>query len=174
MSKRLLWIGMPLAVAVIGAVGLFAARGLADEREGADGPWMRWGHEAPWGHWGDDAPWGRWDHWGRALMERMDADANGTLTSAEVEAFAAARAAEIDADKDGTVTVGELDAWIEQQRLKRLAERLARMDTDGNGTVSVEEFRAFHVWRMARLDRDGDGTIEPDELRRRGWMHRDR
>jgi hypothetical protein len=170
MSKRLLWIGLPLAVAVIGAVGLFAARGLADEREGPGGPWPQWGHEAPWGHWGHDGPWG---HWGVALMEGMDADGNGTLSSAEVETFVATRAAEVDADKDGTITVEELDAWIEQQRLKRMAERLARMDSDGNGTVTVEEFRASHVWRMARLDRDGDGTIEPDEMRRRGWMHRD-
>lgn len=149
MSKRLRWIALPVAVAVLGGAGLLAAQGLADEQD--------W-HGGPWGGWME------------GLVERMDTDKDGAVGRAEVQSFEAARAAEIDADKNGAITVAELVAWIDRQRTQRLAESLARMDGDGDGAVSVEEYRTEQIWRMARLDRDGNGVIGPDEMRVRGRM----
>lgn len=113
----------------------------------------------------------RWHGGGHGFMgslHEMDVDANGSVTRAEVDAFAAARAAEIDADKNGEVTVAELEAFREAQRQKRLAERLAAMDSDGDGKVTVAELEAASTWRFARFDRDGDGTIELRRMGRHG------
>jgi Ca2+-binding EF-hand superfamily protein len=152
MTKRLQTLKLPLALATLAVVGGFAAVSLADDMGK---------HE------------GRHGHWGRMMLTEMDADKDGTVTRAEIEAYEAARAAEIDADKDGTITVEELIAHREKMRQQHMAERLKAMDQNGDGNVSVEEYEAAHAWRMARLDRNGDGKIEPDEMRfrHRGERH---
>jgi hypothetical protein len=148
MIKRLHAMKLPLALATLAAAGaIAAAASIADE--------PREGH-------------GRQGHWGRAFLTQMDADKDGTVTSAEIEAFQAAHAAEIDADKNGTITVDEMIAHEEKMRTQRMADRLKAMDRNGDGNVSVEEYEAARTWRMARLDRNGDGRIEPDEMRFHG------
>lgn len=105
------------------------------------------------------------------FLQAMDADKDGAVTRAEIEAASAARAAEIDADGNGSISAAELLAWHDAQRQKRMEQRLAAMDSDGDGTVSVAEYEAASNWRLARLDRDGDGKIERHELRRHGHRH---
>jgi Ca2+-binding EF-hand superfamily protein len=147
MMKRLKTMTLPLALAALVAVGGTAAVSLADE--------MGKHH-------------GRHGHWGRMMLTEMDADKDGTVTSAEIAAHEAAQAAEVDADKNGTITVDELIAHHEKMRQQHMAERLKGMDRNGDGNVSVDEYEAAQTWRMARLDRNGDGKIEPDEMRSHG------
>lgn len=147
MMKRLQTLKLPLVLAAVAVVGGFAAVSLADDTGK---------HE------------GRHGHWGRMMLTEMDADEDGTVTSAEIAAHEAARAAEIDADKNGTITADELIAHHEKIRQQRMADRLKAMDRNGDGNVSVEEYEAAQTWRMARLDRNGDGKIEPDEMRFHG------
>lgn len=108
----------------------------------------------------------------QGMFQDMDADQDGVVSRAEIEARNAARADEIDADKNGAITAAELLAWHDAQRQKRMEERLAAMDSDGDGTVSVEEFGDASTWRMARFDRNGDGEIEMREMRRHGERYR--
>jgi Ca2+-binding EF-hand superfamily protein len=146
MMKRLHTLRLPLAAAALTIAGGFAAVSLADDMGK---------HEGRHGHHGD---------WSRMMLTEMDADKDGTVTRAEIDAHEAARAAEIDADKNGTITAEELIAHHEKMRQQRMAERLKAMDQNGDGTVSLDEYEAAQTWRMARLDRNGDGKIEPDEM----------
>lgn len=147
MMKRLQTLKLPLALAALTVVGGFAAVSFADDMGK---------HE------------GRHGHWGRMMLTEMDADKDGTVTRAEIEAHEAARAADIDADKNGTITADELIAHHEKMRQQHMADRLKAMDQNGDGNVSIEEYEAAQTWRMARLDRNGDGKIEPDEMRFHG------
>jgi hypothetical protein len=113
------------------------------------------------------------DH-GAAFGEKIDADGDGQVKLAEVEANAAKRAAEIDANADGRIDATELQAH--HDKLRRLAseKRLLRFDANGDGSVTVDEFASGQSERIARLDRDADGVISGDELksRRHGRGHR--
>jgi Ca2+-binding EF-hand superfamily protein len=144
---------LPLAIAAAGIATFVGTRSFADSRGiGPEG-----------GH----------GHWGRGMIQEMDANKDGKVTQAEIEAFQAARAAEIDADKDGKITADEIQAFREKQRAKREAEKLARMDANGDGSVSVQEYEAAQTWRLARMDRNGDGTIDEQDMHGRngGGMH---
>ena len=144
MIKSLQTLKLPLMLTALALVGGFAAVSFAGDMGK---------HE------------GRHGHWGRMALTEMDADKDGTVTSAEIKAHEAAEAAEIDADKNGTITVDELIAHHEKMRQQHMADRLKAMDQNGDGNISVDEYEAAHTWRMARLDRNGDGKIEPDEMR---------
>jgi hypothetical protein len=153
--QRLKTMTLPLALTALALVGGFAAVSFADDMGKHGG---RPGHHG---------------HWDRMMLTEMDADKDGTVTRAEIDAHEAARAAEIDADKNGTITVDELVAHHEKMRQQHMAERLKAMDQNGDGNVSLDEYEAARTWRMARLDRNGDGKIEPDEMQshHRGERH---
>jgi hypothetical protein len=137
---------LPLAIAALVAVGGIASVSLA-EGMGKHGGWHGF--------------------WGRMMLTELDADKDGAVTRAEIEAHQAARVAEIDADKNGAISAEELSAHHERMRQKHMAERLKAMDANADGSVSVDEFQAAHAWRMARLDRNGDGQIDAYEM----WPH---
>jgi EF-hand domain pair/EF hand len=154
MLKRRYLKYLPLVIAAAGIATFVGTRSFADSHAmGPDG--------------------GR-GHWGRWMFQEMDANHDGKVTQAEVDAFEAARAAEIDANHDGKITADEIQAFREKQRAKREAAMLARMDTNGDGTVSVQEYQAAQTWRLARMDRNGDGTIDEQDMHGRdgGGMHR--
>ena len=105
------------------------------------------------------------------LFERMDADQDGSITKAEVEAAAVARFTEADANGDGLLDADEMAAAGEgrnaERRAKRIAKHMERADTDGDGAISLEEMTASGGNRMDRmfenLDADGDGVITQAE-----------
>jgi Ca2+-binding EF-hand superfamily protein len=124
--------------------------------------------------WGHDGRAGMGRHMARQI-EQMDANKDGSLTRAEIEAFQAVRAKEIDADKDGIITAAEFVIFQQKERERRAGEFLKAMDKNGDGRVSVDEFEAGAAWRLARFDRNGDGKIETREMRhheREGQRHR--
>jgi hypothetical protein len=151
MLKRSYLKYLPLVIAAAGIATFVGTRSFAD------------GHAM-----GPDGGHGRWGRW---MIQEMDANKDGKVTQAEIDAFEAARAAEIDADHDGKITPDEVKAFREKERAKREAERFARMDTNGDGSVSVQEYEAAQTWRLARMDRNGDGTIDAQDMRDGGGMH---
>ena len=82
---------------------------------------------------------------------------------------------QIDADNDGLVTTAELQAAIQAQA----AERFAQSDTDGDGALSAEELAAAAAARedarrernmtrmIERLDANDDGLLQMDEMQAR-------
>ena len=141
---------LPVVIAVAGIAALVGSRSFAD------------GNANPMG------PDGGHGHWGRWMFQEMDANRDGKVTQAEIDAFEAARAAEIDTNHDGKITADELQAFHEKEKAKREAAMLARMDTNGDGTVSVQEYEAAQTWRLARMDSNGDGTIDEQDMHMRG------
>ncbi len=139
------------------------------------------------------------DHRGRA--ERADANGDGAVSLQESQSAMRERMMRLDADRDGKITRAEMDARREQaqeRRAERGAERaqdvFARLDTDHSGQLSQAEFAAgreqMRERRMARgaehrgmghrgrgprgepgerfaaLDADNDGAVSAAELDR--------
>lgn len=104
------------------------------------------------------------------LFASLDADADGKVTEAEIEAAHAARFAAADSDKDGLLSSDELA----QMHLAALAEKMAarsaammeRMDSDGDGLLSPEEMTMGPgpAGMIERLDTDDDGAISQAEV----------
>lgn len=100
----------------------------------------------------------------------VDADKDGKVTQAELQAFRAARVATVDADKDGKLSEDEVKAMV-LARMTARAEDMAsamieRMDSDGDGFLTAAELAAppAPTRLFDRIDADGDGAITEDEI----------
>jgi hypothetical protein len=110
--------------------------------------------------------------WAGAAFAQLqaDADGDGAVSLAELQAFRAEATAErfaaLDADGDGLLTPEEMRA-DRGARAGRGRERLAAIDTDGDGAWSLAELQAVRpqidVEQFNRLDANGDGLIGADE-----------
>ncbi len=99
-------------------------------------------------------------------LQELDANSDGEITTAEIEAAAAAEAQATDTNGDGVISVEELIARHELKRQQRIAKRLNAADSDANGQISLDEFATQRVTGALRMDRNGDGIVSEDELRR--------
>ncbi|MCB6178355.1 EF-hand domain-containing protein [Rhodobacter sp. Har01] len=115
-------------------------------------------------------------------FDAVDADKDGKVTQAELDAFRTARFTEADADKDGFLNQDELAAMQLKMMQARMADRAARMltrlDADKDGKLAATEMPAVQVEaRMFDLaDADNDGAVSKDEMQQaQAWMqgHRD-
>lgn len=106
---------------------------------------------------------------GKMTFEQLDADGNGEVTQAEMEAAKAARFAAADSNGDGVLSVEELAAQASAQIAARTTKMIERFDTDGDGALSQEEMpkprRGGDSAKMfERLDADGSGGISKEEF----------
>ncbi|MBA4323704.1 MAG: calcium-binding protein [Rhodobacter sp.] len=102
------------------------------------------------------------------MFEAIDADSDGKITLAELEAHRKAEFAAADTNGDGALSPDELSAHQLARIQARLAERtqamLDNMDNDGNGSLSEDEMGKGPGERhFARLDTDNDGAISKAE-----------
>jgi Ca2+-binding EF-hand superfamily protein len=116
-------------------------------------------------------------------FETLDADGDGKITAADLEALKTERFAAIDADGDGAVTLDEFKAAAATRAEERAEEIFSRLDADGDGTLGrdVLEQRqgrggAMGERMISRLDSDGDDAVSPEEFeaikeRGRGGRH---
>lgn len=100
----------------------------------------------------------------------VDADKDGKVTQAELQAFRAAEVAGIDADKDGKITAAELKAMHMvrlEARATEMADRMiARLDSDGDGALTAAELaaRPAPAGMFDRIDADADGAVTEAEI----------
>lgn len=100
----------------------------------------------------------------------IDADKDGKITQAEIDAHRAAQAKALDTDGDGLLSAEELAAMHLQNATTRANDRAARMiermDSDGDGKLSAAEMaaRPMPARMFDRLDTDKDGAITEAEL----------
>jgi hypothetical protein len=121
-------------------------------------------------------------HMERPSFETLDADGNGELTQAELQARGQERFAAADANGDGFLTAEELQARVGERAANRIERMIERRDTNADGQLSLEEMSPDEdriAERFARADKDGNGTIseaefeEVMEKRRHHRGHRD-
>jgi Ca2+-binding EF-hand superfamily protein len=104
-------------------------------------------------------------------MKAMDTDGDGRLSPEEHAAGARRMFETIDADKDGTVTAAEMDAAHTRvtgtrpaQGEMSAAEKIKVVDTDGDGALSAAEHAAGSKAMFAKMDADKDGVLTRAEL----------
>jgi len=105
----------------------------------------------------------------RPSFEALDADKDGKVTQAELDAHKAQEFAKADADGDGMLSAAEMLARAKVQENNRMANRvnkmIARIDADKDGMVSAAEMQAMPRGKgmLRRMDADNDGTITAAE-----------
>lgn len=110
----------------------------------------------------------------------LDADKDGKVTKAEIEAQKTARFEQADTNKDGKLSVEEMtaarDAMMAQRKADRMAQMIARTDKDGDGMISMAEMpsppNADEMFD--RVDTDKDGAISQAEADAAKQMMQDR
>lgn len=101
-------------------------------------------------------------------FETLDADGDGALTQAEMEAHRSARFAEADADGNGSLSADEMMAMGQKRKSDRAARMIERLDANSDGEVSEEELAQHRGKRgqdgFSRMDADGDGAVTKAEF----------
>lgn len=113
----------------------------------------------------------------RATFESLDANGDGRLVRAELDAHMKTRFERRDTNGDGVLSREELTAQAQTNASARLDRMLARVDTNKDGVISFEEMSAARGGRMfQRADADEDGAIskaEFDQIRAQARSKRD-
>lgn len=118
------------------------------------------------GHGGMHGHGGMWRHRGKRierLLERFDADKDGELTQAELDASRKELLEKYDTDKDGKLSLSEFERlWLEVMR-RRMVRSFQYIDEDGDAAITVDEFLKPYADTVERMDRNGDGAISRDD-----------
>jgi Ca2+-binding EF-hand superfamily protein len=144
MNKKTLWITGALIV-VVGTAGIASAHGKGFGDRNARGPMSE------------------------EMFEQVDADGDGKITKAEMEAYKTARFEAADTDGDGKLSQDEMTAALDDRRMARAVDMVTRLDTDEDGLLSAEELAAGGPRRgpmdmFDKLDADGDGALSLEEM----------
>jgi EF-hand domain pair/EF hand len=109
-----------------------------------------------------------------SALEHWDTNADGIATRDEAEAAALERTRKLfdslDADKNGSLTKAEVDAARNQRReamREHAQDRFKAADSDGDGKLSKDEAgkgMPMVARRFDQLDADKDGALTAEEL----------
>ncbi|MGL5010593.1 MAG: EF-hand domain-containing protein [Paracoccaceae bacterium] len=97
-----------------------------------------------------------------AMFERLDADADGSITLAELTAHKTALFTAADANADGLLDEAERTAMRDAARQRAAADGVP-FDTDGDGNLSLAEFTGSAPL-FDRADADADDIITRAEF----------
>ena len=118
----------------------------------------------------------------QALFDRYDADGDGRVTTAKVQAWRAEFFDRADSDANGYVTETEIQTMREQAQARaeeagrgsnrgrrgpRRQNPIERYDADQDGQLSRTEYVDAPFEALERFDANGDGALSLDELPRR-------
>lgn len=114
---------------------------------------------------------------------RADANDDGNVTRAELNAFLDERFARADANSDGAIDASEREAMRSERRRHRgerrgrhggegrrggrhgHGARMERLDSNGDGRITREELGNRAIERFNSADANGDGTVTREERR---------
>lgn len=139
------------------------------DRDGEDG-------ERGWGrHGGEGRHWGK-RHGGRhgmmggprgemfrSILTEVDADKDGAITQAEVDAFRQAKVAGADANSDGGLSIDEFDTVYRELTRSNMVRAFQRLDTDGDGTITKAEMDNRFGNIVKFMDRNDDGKLSKED-----------
>ena len=98
------------------------------------------------------------------MIERFDANKNGTLEAAELPERMQEHIGEIDTSGDSIVTKDELAAHMKAKFMAHAKERFDRKDTNKDGMLEQSEV-GEHWANLSAADQNGDHKLTPEELR---------
>ena len=104
------------------------------------------------------------------VFSELDADGDGLVTQAELDAHREARFADVDTDGDGAISLEEFTEHAAMRSSERAAQMFARLDADGDGVLSRDVLEARGGRgpgagaMIERLDADGDGAVSEEEF----------
>ena len=117
-----------------------------------------------------------------ARFASMDANKDGSLSKAELQAAQAKAVAavnklrddrvraefnQLDTNKDGQLSYAEFSAGAPTVKANETPDQLAaQLDTNKDGKVSADEFKSPQMAKFNALDANKDGTVSVDEMRR--------
>ena len=96
---------------------------------------------------------------------KVDVDANGKVTAAEITPRAEKRFDRVDADRNGAVSAAEIEASLKKAMERRRDRILADLDTNKDGAISRAELDASVDRLIAAADADRDGGVTLDEAK---------
>lgn len=112
--------------------------------------------------------------WIAEHFAELDADKDGTLTRAEMEAEATRTFAAYDSDDDGRLTKNEYDrGGVRSAFAGFVRGHAAEVDADGNGTMTEQEVLDFAGQLFEKADRDGDRRTTQADASAQGPAKRD-
>ena len=140
---------------------------VADATPAGESPGVRAGFFEGRGHEG-----GRGGHGGpgsggivRGVLSQADADADGAVTQAEVDAFRAAQVGAADVSGEGDLSLGEFETVYLQLIRSQIVDAYQDLDEDGDASVTAAELDARLNGVVEQMDRDGDGALGPADGR---------
>lgn len=95
----------------------------------------------------------------RTIFAQVDADDDGSVTQAEIDAFRAARIEQADASGDGALSIEEFDTLYREFTRFRMVDAFQHLDADGDGVIDSAEMDSRVGGIVERMDRDGDGAL---------------
>lgn len=99
-----------------------------------------------------------------AHFQRWDANNDGKITRQEAMTAADRHFDEADADKNGALTLAEMQARHAQNK-PSAEERFAQRDANGDGKLSPQEVPRMAKERFAKLDGNQDGFLSLEEMK---------
>ena len=99
------------------------------------------------------------------MIERFDANDNGTLEAAELPERMQEHIGDIDTSGDGVVTKEELTAHMKARFAEHAKKRFERKDTNKDGVLEQSELGAEKWSHLSAADQNGDQKLTPEELK---------
>jgi len=101
---------------------------------------------------------------GEMLIERFDANGDGSITLEEVLEVSADKVKTFDADGDGALSLDEYKALWTDAMNEQIVRSFQFHDPDGDAKVTLDEYTQSFEKMFARVDRDGDGSFAPGDF----------
>lgn len=98
------------------------------------------------------------------LLDRADANGDGTITRTEFTDARAKMFDRLDRNHDGYLTSDDKPRFSLRQKGQQVQQLIMMMDKDGDGKVSREEFVNGPSLLFDRADTNHDGVIDAKEL----------
>lgn len=100
------------------------------------------------------------------IIQKIDANADGKITMAEITAHRDQLHAEHDKDGNKAISLSEFEGiWLSMMR-PMMVDKFQMMDDDGDGQITNAEVDKKMTWMMHRMDRNEDGAISMKEMSR--------